>query len=164
VLYNGRMPSRPQFSLRMLMFVVVIVCLAAATVSPVPAGQQIAAIAQTLLRAALCVAFPAMLATGAIHARGYRRTFFVGGLFPAVTALVIVCLGIASQWNMPAGWNVASGMVDLWGTTDARASFLVGLWAFVPISGLVCVFTQWLLGLGAATDRRRDDQVESSGP
>src|SRR5689334_11913924 len=90
--YNGRMPSRMQFSLRTMLFVVVMVCLVVATVSPVPAGQQIAASAQTLLRAALCVAVPAMFATGAIHSRGYRRTFFVGGLFPAVTALVIVCL------------------------------------------------------------------------
>jgi hypothetical protein len=144
--YNALMPSRPQFSLRMLLFVVVIVCLAAATLSPLPAGQEIASYAQILLRAMLCIALPAMLTTGAIHERGYRRTFFVGALFPTATALLTVCVGIAGQWDTII--YGPSEMLSLWQSTQGRAWFIAGLWAFAPVCGLVCVFFHWVFQLG----------------
>jgi hypothetical protein len=144
--YNSGMPTRPQFSLRMLLFAVVMVCLAAATVSPLPAGQRVAAHCQTLFRAMLCVTFPAMLARGSIHARGYLRSFLLGGLFPAAAALLIVSIGMAGEWRVTS--YDTPEMLNLWRTTQAHSSFIAGLWAFMPISGLLCVCFHWLFQRG----------------
>jgi hypothetical protein len=154
------MPARPQFSLRTLLFVVVMVCLAAATVSPLPPGQM-AFNAQILLRAMLCIAFPAMLATGSIHARGYLRSFLLGGFFPAAVALLIVGIAVAGEWRVTS--YDTPEMLSLWHTTQSHASFIAGLWAFIPVSGLACVSFHWLFQLGEVNQKDRRDERKKPG-
>lgn len=102
------MPYRPQFSLRMLLLVVVMASLIAATVAPTqttapetiafyPEGPQpmsLGAHVQGALRIVLCVTLPAMIVAGLVQPRRYVRTFCIGALFPALTALTIVCLRV----------------------------------------------------------------------
>lgn len=102
------MPSRPQFSLRMLLLFVVMASLIAATVAPTetaapatiafyregPQSMSLGAHVQGALRLAMCVALPAMIIAGLVQPRRHVRTFCVGALFPALAALTIVCLRI----------------------------------------------------------------------
>lgn len=82
------MPSRPQFSLRVLFFVMAMVCLASATVAELPEEQKFATTAQDVLRIVLCIALPAMFLAGAVAKRGYERTMYIGGLFAASIPLL----------------------------------------------------------------------------
>ncbi|HEX7380251.1 MAG TPA: hypothetical protein VF278_24255 [Pirellulales bacterium] len=84
------MTSRPQFSLRMLLVVTTLVCLAAATVNEPPENEQLLRGALALLRAALCVTFSAALTLGAMRADGYLKSFYIGGAVAAALPLLVL--------------------------------------------------------------------------
>lgn len=142
--YNGRMPSRPQFSLRMLFFMTAMVCLASATVAELPEEQTSATAAQDVLRVVLCIVFPAMFLAQAIAKRGYERTMYLGGLFaasiPLLRAFATLYGRIASEPLQTFSQQLFLFPGALW--LDRRA-FAV-MWALIPCASLICFLVHWL--------------------
>lgn len=148
--YNGRMPSRPQFSLRVLLFVMAMVCLAAATLHRAPpkdwyGGDQqwvelgFAVHVQAWLRLAGCVVFPAALVAAAVARGGYSRTFCLGALLPAGVPLLLVLYGTAGVLELAdvfPGYGVLSHMLS---------ERIGSLWLCAPCVGFVCVVVRWFL-------------------
>lgn len=142
----GRMSSRPQFSLRLLLFAGVMVCLAAATVPAprkgggLPQGQLLARRTHAVVRLALCVVFPAMLVGGSVVRTGYARTFCLGGILPALVPFLL-----ASSDAFEVAYYSAEGI----GPADVVQSFEMAsyalVWALVPSIGLTGVLFHWLL-------------------
>ncbi|MGH7136686.1 MAG: hypothetical protein ACREHD_13165, partial [Pirellulales bacterium] len=161
--YNGRMLSRPQFSLRVLLFVTAMVCLAAATLHRAPpkdwyGGDQqwgelgFAVHVQAWLRLAACVVFPAALIAAAAARGGYSRAFCLGALLPAGVPLLLVLYGTAGILeftNVFRGYAVLSHMLS---------ERIGALWLCAPCVGFVCVVIRWFLSMsrqGDAYSRRR---------
>ena len=145
------MSSRPQFSLRVLFFIIAVVGLAAATVAPVRDDNEVAKNAQAALTLTLCVAFPAMFTAASIQTEGYFKTFCIGNLFPALTALCVLSLGLAMGWC-----GILSPSGDFGTHIRGLASFTIRMWAAMPACGLLCVFFHWLLRI-SPTNKIADD-------
>jgi hypothetical protein len=165
--YNGRMTSRPQFSLRMLMFVMVMVCLAAATATPLPrpspmslppdaaggggAGWEeygFAIHAQSWLRLAACIAFPAVFTAGANVRRGYLKTFCLGAILPSAMPLWLVCCAVSTSLFAEFRFDevIESYAVNAY----VLAKLIAFFWVCAPCVGLACVFFRWFLRVGNA--------------
>ncbi|HVA46474.1 MAG TPA: hypothetical protein VNH11_08880 [Pirellulales bacterium] len=162
------MPSRPQFSLRVLLFVTLMVCLAAATLSEPPAERTLANHVQGSLRIALCVALPAMLVAGAAQRGGYARSFCIGGLFPALAGLALVCTGSnAYLANVDEylehlgnrGWPVILG--GLWKSLPGMRHVIALTWILIPCSGCATVFLHRLFRLN---EQENQLDSEATGP
>ncbi|HQU47327.1 MAG TPA: hypothetical protein PK867_31280, partial [Pirellulales bacterium] len=167
--YNARMPSRPQFSLRMLLFVMAMVCLAAATIAPLrppprplppmlPGGGGggggwewedlgFAIHAQAWLRLAACVVFPAVVVASAVARGAYTRTFCLGALLPAAIPLVLVSLdfSVANDIELIDGRVAEEAIQDLGKESYGLAERITTLWACIPCMGLTGVLARWLL-------------------
>jgi hypothetical protein len=151
--YNARMASRPQFSLRMLLFVAVMVCLAAATVNEPPVNRKLVANAQALLRVVLGTMFPAMLVAGAIRAKGYFRTFFIGGLFAALAPSTMACFLAYFHFGNASEVGLRSTLKESWQElTQYRQIFAIS-WLFIPVAALACLAFHRVLCLGDAGSR-----------
>lgn len=142
----GRMSSRPQFSLRVLLFAAVMVCLAAATVPApregggLPQDQLLARRTHAVVRLALCVVFPAMLVGGSVVRTGYARTFWLGGILPA---LVPFLLASSDAFEVAYYSDEGIGPADVVQSFEMASYALV--WALAPSIGLAGVLFHWLL-------------------
>lgn len=141
------MLTRPQFSLRRLLLVSVMVCLAATTVRSLPSDRPLARNAQTVLSLALCVLGAAMLMAGTMSARRYSRTLLVGALFPALAPVVMVWVTL---WHVEArnpGTFVPGTppVADFLGRVSPLPRFFATCWAMIPCSSLMCLLWHWLL-------------------
>lgn len=149
------MSFRPQFSLRVLLFVMAMVCLAAATVGEPPAPQTLMANGQAMLRILLCVMFPALLLTGTLQSRGYSRSFFIGGLFAALAAAAIACLEVYDDLAMASEDTLPSQLAEIWLRLPQFRWMFAIVWLFIPVTGLACVLFHRLLRLGEELSRPR---------
>lgn len=146
--YNARMASRPQFSLRTLLLVTVMVCLAAATLNEPRDDEQVLRDAQALLRAALCVAFSTALVVAAMRSEGYMKTFCIGGLAAAALPLLVLI-------EAASGSLVESPLVNYFRLLHGIRELLpyrwwfAKLWASVPGFGLAAVGVDWLFQVNA---------------
>lgn len=145
------MTSRPQFSLRMLLFVMLMVCLAAATFHRAPpkewhGGEQeweelgLAVHVQSWLRLAACVVFPAALVAAAVARGGYSRVFCLGALLPAAIPLVLVSYATPE----PSG-VLADDFDHVSVLSHMLAERIAALWLCAPCVGFVCVIVRWFL-------------------
>lgn len=155
------MLSRPQFSLRMLLFVVVTVCLAAATLSPtdypapgslfrgltIPETMSMAAHAQGALRVVMCVALPATLIAGALQPRRHQQTFCIGALFPALAGMTVVVLrchfaldGLNKYLQAYGNRGILMSLDFLWKSLPQLRYELAIAWALAGGCGVIAVF------------------------
>jgi hypothetical protein len=145
------MPSRPQFSLRMLLFVMVMVCLAAATLHRAPppdwhgSDQEwedlgFAVHVQSWLRLAACVVFPAALVAAAVARGGYSRALCLGALLPAAIPMVLVTYDLGP---INGGW--ADAFTYLAVMSYMLSERIAALWLCMPCIGFICVLACWLL-------------------
>ncbi|HET6880431.1 MAG TPA: hypothetical protein VFI31_09765 [Pirellulales bacterium] len=150
------MSSRPQFSLRTLLFVMLMVCLAAATLHRAPPfewvnGDQLwdelglAVRVQAWLRLAACVVFPAALVAAAVAGGGYRRAFCLGSLLPAAIPLVLLSCASAEQRGELAYIGVISHMLS---------ERIAALWVCAPCVGFVCVVVRWFVPMPRQWDAK----------
>lgn len=152
--YNDRMPSRPQFSLRTLLLVTVMVCLAAATLNEPPDAERAPRGMQALLRAALCVAFSAALVVAAMHSDGYMKTFYMGGCAAAALPLLVLVETLSGSFDR---WDSGPSFFDFFMLSNKETSpyrwWFAKLWASVPVFGLAAIGFDWLFQLSAQRDR-----------
>lgn len=137
------MNSRPQFSLRMLLFGMVIVCVAAATVTELPEERYLGRHIQTAMSVVLSVILPAIFTAGAISSRGYAQSLWIGGLFPALESLMMVTV-IIHKADYPMA---PEGIADVWRTLSRNRLLIAVAWAMIPGVSLLCLFVRWLLRL-----------------
>lgn len=172
--YNSRMKPRPQFSLRMLMIVTTLVCLAAAAAAPIPRppGRPVlgggvgwswndmgyAIHSQALLRAGVCAVFPAAAIAGASARDGALRAFCLGALFPTLLAPALLLLEAAeSAWYLVADGRLTDAANSLGMQSAAFKDRITALWLCAPFNGLACALYGWWLrrGRGAAAQDAR---------
>lgn len=145
------MASRPQFSLRTLLLVMLMVCLAAATFHRAPpkdwyGGEQewkelgLAVHVQAWLRLATCVVFPAALVAAAVAYGGSSRAFCLGALLPAAMPLVLVAYALGDRDVLIAG---AFGYVSV--ISHVLSERIAALWLCAPCVGFVCLVARWWL-------------------
>lgn len=139
----------------MLLCVMAMVCLAAATAKAPPANQRLATEGQALLRIVLCAVLPAMLVVGAVRADGYAKTFLIGGFFAASAAATMACyeMYIYLRVDNEDGLRVALG--GLWEQLPRYRQLFAISWLFIPVVGLACVSFHRLLCLGDAGSGER---------
>lgn len=145
------MTSRPQFSLRLLLLVMLIVCLAAATLHRAPpkdwnGGDQEweelgrAVHVQSWLRLAACVVFPAAIIAAAAARGGYSRAFCLGALLPVALPLVLMAYALGDRGVLLPG-NVGYMSV----ISHMLSERIAALWLCAPCVGFVCVVVRWFL-------------------
>jgi hypothetical protein len=143
------MPSRPQFSLRMLLMIALLVCLAATT-ARLPVGEadtteRIAVRIQAYLRLAECLLFPAILTAWAVARGGWERTFCIGAVLPAAMPMALVCYYARTlRQNLfaeiPASILEEFNWYSFWFTERITA-----LWVGALLAGLGAVLFRWFL-------------------
>lgn len=131
----------------MLLFVAVNVCLAVATVTEPPANNRLMANAQALLRIVLYVMFPALLLTAVIRARSGVRSFFIGGLFAALSAAAMMCSEVYGSFVMVSDNGFRVQLAELWQQLPLYRQMFAFAWLFIPFTGFACVLLHWLLRL-----------------
>jgi hypothetical protein len=161
------MSSRPQFSLRTLLFVMLMVCLAAATLHHAPPKEWngseqeweelgLAVHVQAWLRLAACIVFPAALVAAAVASGGYSRTFCLGALLPASVPLLVVS-SISTDLSSLNGGALADVFAYLGVISHMLSERIAALWLCMPCIGFICVLVCWLLPVpqqGDAAARR----------
>ncbi|HET6880432.1 MAG TPA: hypothetical protein VFI31_09770 [Pirellulales bacterium] len=164
------MSARPQFSLRILLFVMAMVCLAAGSAAPLPLPPErpvlgggvgwswsdmgFAIHTQALLRSAACLVFPAVLVAGAVARGGAVRLFCVGALFPTILPLAMLLFEASeSAWYVVADARVADAANTLGMSSHGFQHRITALWIWAACSGFACaLYGSWLrLGQNTAT-------------
>lgn len=126
--------SRTQFSLRTLLAVI------AAFLAKFALSDHEPHWATASSLVFMCMAFTALLATGARNAGGYLGAFCYGGLIPAAMAM-LHCVGELDDWR---GYRSLAEVLAVIEKPNTRA--IIGLfWVSIPAIGLLCVAAQWLL-------------------
>ncbi len=123
-------PARWQFSMGALFglsFVFILLCSAMSTADYIfgATAMEYTAFGMVIF------SIPAILTTGVVYSRGYRRTFFIGTMFPGIGSLYLL-----------------RDMVGLFGQKDGYAIFslFVVCWIMLTIvSGTACIVTRWLV-------------------
>lgn len=153
------MPSRPQFSLSLLLFVTAMVCLAAATFHRAPPKEWLggdeqweelgfAVHVQARLRLAVCVVFPSALVAAAVARGGYGRAFCLGALLPAAIPLVLV----SSTAVYLRGGAVVEVFMYLSVVSHMLSERIAALWLSMPCVGFVRVVADWFLPMPSKWD------------
>lgn len=160
----AHMLARPQFSLRTLLFVTAVVCLAAAAVAPLspppkPDGWGwedlgFAIHAQALVRLSACTLFPAMVTAGIFSRHRPLRTFCIAAFPPMALPLILICFNaaITLMYAPVIRFNdsIKPFQAAAWGWKDRIA----GLWMCAPCIGFSGLCFRWILAL--------DDEAASS--
>lgn len=108
---------------------------------------------QNLLIVMFIVVFPALLVVGAVQANGRFQTFCIGGAFPSVFPLVLVCDSLAAsvaQFDSPTGWSITLACLSVNRYSTA------GLCMCAPLFGLACVCFHTLLERCAVKEKGND--------
>ena len=146
------MSSRPQFSLRLMLFVTAMVCLAAATarLSPSDASstQRVAVQLQSYLRLAECLLFPAILTAWAVAKGGRSRTFCLGAILPAAMPMILVCFYSSALRHNPFTERPASVMEELSMVSFFWVERITAFWVCALLAGISAVFFRWFLPTG----------------
>ena len=131
-------PNRPrmQFSLRTMFVLTTCVAVACTLLFAVPDPVVVP------LLLAVTIALPAVLTTFIVYGGSYLRTFCIGALFPAATALY------ASAWFL--GFFLMGSAEDLAvvesGTFERTYRWYAGTsWLLAIVVGLICVGACWLV-------------------
>ncbi len=152
------MRAGPQFSLRTLLFVTAVVCLAAAASARIelpstPDGGGwddlgLAIRIQTLVRLAACIAFPTMTAAGAFSRNRAIRAFCIGATLPAALPLMLVCVTDADSLRYPGPGGIRDAMTEFQKSALGLRNRIVSLWACALCIGFISVIFRWFLNLG----------------
>lgn len=158
----------------MLLFVVVMVCLSAATMTPHrppprrmlllwPGGAVgggldwkdlgFALQAQAWLRLAACVMLPAAFLAATVAKDGYSRSFCLGALLPAAMPLLLISLNDDRGFTATINRGRPVEALQLLGVMSDGFRERVGIfWFCMPILGLSAVLVHWLLRLPKPLD------------
>lgn len=143
------MADRPQFSLRMLLFIMVTVCITAATVADLPKNPRLGRHIQTATSAALCVVLPAIFTAGAIRSQGYTQSFWIGGLSPALGPLMMASVILFKTDNA----ILSDKAMYFWWLLSQRRYLFTTVWAIIPCASALSLFAHWLLTFGQTQTR-----------
>lgn len=110
-----------------LSLVFVFACSAMATVNYISGLPAVL----TIMFLVVIFSIPAILTTAALYSRGYRRTFFIGTMFPGIGGIFVsyVLLGLIYDEDNPGTIVV----------------MLIGWLLVVVVSGTACIITRWLV-------------------
>ena len=98
----------------------------------------------TFAMLAVSLALPAVLTTVLIYARGYRRTFCLGALFPAGVLLVCSSLMIMIHAISAAQNNIAIWIEFADKVGPYYRPFVGTAWVASILIGVLCVFVRFL--------------------
>lgn len=133
-----------RFALRGTLFVVLVIGLAAMSAIPTDTRKTRLVIPQIWLAESLCLFFAAALAVGAVRAAGYFKTFCIGGLLPALLAVVWLFVTVTIFSVHRDDTLTLLRWQSSFDSNDQTRFLLVGHWAMIPVLGTAFVACDWV--------------------